>query len=243
MNRNELISLIETNLHKVNLKINDACERAFRKPEEIKLIAVTKLRPNVIIQAAIHCGLETFGENYAEEGTQKVINFGETENLEWHMIGHIQSRKVKLVCENFDFIQSIDSIKVAQLIDRKLNELNKELPVLIELNLSGEETKHGFLAKDRNHWEHLLKVFDELCQLSHLKIRGLMTMPPLFNNPEFARVYFKRARQVQDFLMAKLNFLDLHELSMGTSADFQVAIEEGATMIRIGEALFGPRGV
>jgi pyridoxal phosphate enzyme (YggS family) len=162
-------------------------------------------------------------------------------NVEWHMIGHCQSRKAGLVAARFDMMHSLDSLKLAGKLSRALQEHQRTLPVLLEMNVSGEENKGGWEAWDEEQWERLIPEIEQILMLETLKIKGLMTMPPLFENPEAVRPYFIRLRRLRDWLAGKLPQISWEELSMGTSADFCVGIEEGATYVRIGTAILGSR--
>jgi len=237
----KLIEQIKTNLTKVQIGIQKAADSVGRDPASVKLVVVTKRMPINIVQAAIKCGLRCFGENYAEEGVEKIKALGDQDDLEWHMVGHVQSRKAGLVCAYYDLLQSLDRLKLARLLDRGMAEQNAILPALLEFNVSGEESKYGLPAADEDQWEELLPVLKELQHRQHLLIEGLMTMPPLFRHPEEARPYFKRLKKLQSFLIDNLPEFSWRELSMGTSSDYEVAVEEGATIIRIGEAILGPR--
>jgi len=237
----DLVFTIQENLAKVRKNIENAAFRSGRKSEEIKLLTVTKRKPIEVVEAAIKCGLKIFGENYPEESVPKILHFNEKKEIEWHMIGHIQSRKAPIVSEYFGHVQSIDSLRIATILNQKLTDLQKSITVLIEVNVSGEETKHGFKAANPDEWDNLLIEFEEFKHLQQLKIAGLMTMPPLFMDPEGVRPYFKKIKLLQLFLNNYLSSFDWAELSIGTSADYQVAIEEGATIIRLGEAILGPR--
>jgi pyridoxal phosphate enzyme (YggS family) len=159
------------------------------------------------------------------------------------MIGHVQSRKANLVVSYFQMMHSLDSIKLGTRLNAFCASAECKLPVLLEVNVSGESTKYGFSAWDESQWEVLVKDFEEISQLSHLTIRGLMTVPPYFVNPERARPYFEKTRRLREYLRTFLPDTDWSELSMGTSIDFINAVEEGATYVRIGEAILGKREV
>lgn len=213
-------------------KITYAALRVGRNPESIKLIAVTKGQPIEKIIEAADLGLRIFGENRVQEAREKIAQI-KGFNLQWHMIGHLQTNKVKEAVRIFTLIHSLDSEKLAIKIDNEAKKIDKIQRVLIEVKLSEEDSKFG--VKE----EELENFIDAIVNLKHLKIEGLMTMPPYFENPEDVRPYFRRLRQLRDTLSEKYPFL--RELSMGMSHDFEIAIEEGATMVRIGTALFGQR--
>lgn len=239
---NERIEQIQNNLALINSKIEAAAKRSGRKKEDVSLVVVTKLRPVEIIRETLAAGAKILGENYADEAKEKIDNLRTSSySFEWHMIGHVQSRKAKIIAEDFDMLHSLDSIKLAEKLESYLSLTGKVLPVLLELNVSGEESKCGWPAWDHEKVEMLLPVIDRLKMLPHLKISGLMTMPPLFESPESTRPYFKKLRTVQEYFCSQVSDIDWNVLSMGTSADFEIAIEEGATFVRVGQAILGPR--
>ncbi len=222
-------------------QIEQARQRASRSTQPVKLVVVTKGHPVTAVEQAIRAGVRTLGENYVQEGVEKILAITGVEGLEWHMIGHVQSRKANLICEHFDWMQSLDSLKLAQRLNRFAGERGRIQPVLLECNVSGEESKFGWPAWDEQKWDGLLDAFEEIAASSNLQVRGLMTMPPFFDDPETARPYFRRLRRLQEFLARRLPQADWNELSMGMSADFEVAIEEGATIVRVGTAIMGVR--
>lgn len=222
-------------------RIAQAAQRAGRASDSVRLVVVTKGHPASALQEAIAAGAQRLGENYAEEGAAKKQATPGAASVEWHMIGHVQGRKARLVCENFDWVQSLDSEKLAGRLDAFAGEQGKVLPVLLECNVSGEETKHGWPAWQPESWPALLPEITRLAALPHLKVRGLMTMAPFLPDPELARPYFRRLRLLQEFFAAHLPGADWSELSMGMSGDFEAAIQEGATLVRIGTAIMGPR--
>jgi pyridoxal phosphate enzyme (YggS family) len=201
---------------------------------------VSKSQPLETIRAAIAVGITIFGENYAEEALGKIAALNETE-VEWHMIGHVQSRKADLIAANFTMLHSLDSSKLAGRLDRYCGELNRILPVLVEFNVSGEESKFGFPAWEEKRWSDLNPDIEKILALSHLRVTGLMTMPPFYEDPEQTRPYFQRLRRLQDYLANQYPQAQWHDLSMGTSLDYIAAVQEGATFVRIGQAILGPR--
>ena len=237
----EKVALIKDNLNRVETRIAQAAEKAGRSKQEVQLVAVTKLMPLEVIQAGIEAGLRAFGENYPEQAAEKIAALEPDIDLSWHMIGHIQSRKTDTVCEYFDWVHSVDRMKIAKYLDRYCQENDRVMPILIEVNLSGEESKFGWKAWDEGFWPDLVPYFEKIAQLSNLEIRGLMSMPPFFNDPELTRPYYQRLRRLQGFLREQLPDISWGELSIGTSFDYEVAVEEGATMVRLGTTLFGPR--
>lgn len=213
-------------------KISYAALRVDRNPEEVRLIAVTKSQPVDKIIEAADLGLRIFGESRVQEAKGKIEKITEFK-IEWHMIGHLQTNKAKEAVRLFSLIHSVDSEKLAIALDREASKFGKLQRILIQVKLSDEETKFGVKETE------VEKLIQSCIKLKNLKVEGLMTIPPYFENPEDARFYFRKLRQIRDGLIDKYDFLK--ELSMGMSHDFEVAIEEGATMVRIGSALFGQR--
>lgn len=209
---------------------------------EIKLVTVTKKKSVDVVLAAARAGLTLFGENYPEETIDKMdILAPQFPDLEWHMIGHLQSRKVPLVAERFHMIHSLDSVRLAKKLGRALHDRDRQLPALLEMNVSGEATKGGWAAWSEDQWELLIPEFEQIMEIDSLEIKGLMTMPPLYADAEKTRPYFIRLRQLRDWLTKKFPQTNWQELSMGTSMDFEVAVEEGATFVRVGTAILGAR--
>lgn len=235
-----LVSAIRIRLERVRGQIAETALRSGRRADAVRLVTVTKSQPQEVVRAAIAAGADVLGENYAEEAVTKISTLTETA-VEWHMIGHVQSRKADLVAGHFTMLHSLDSLKLAGRLDRSCAGLNRVLPVLVEFNVSGEESKFGFAAWDEAHWADLALEVESLLQYSNLKVRGLMTMPPFFDNPEQTRPYFQRLRRLQEFLVGRFPQADWVELSMGTSTDFISAVQEGATLVRVGTAILGPR--
>jgi pyridoxal phosphate enzyme (YggS family) len=232
---------IFNNLARVKDKIHHASRSVNRTADQVRLIVVTKGHSLDMVQAAIDAGVEDLGENYVEESLPKIDLHPSSAQLRWHMIGHIQSRKAKAVSQHFDWVHSVDSVKLARRLDRFAGDFGRTMPFLFECNVSGEETKYGWPAWDEMLWEALLHEIEPILELEHLSVRGLMTMAPFFDDPEHARPYFQRLRSLQEHLAGKFSSHDWSELSMGMSGDFEVAIQEGATMVRIGTAILGER--
>ena len=237
----DLSEQIRENYLQVLEKIASSANRSGRNPAIIKLVVVSKAQPLTVVAAAFDAGVRIFGENYPEEAVEKISYFKGKGRLEWHMIGHLQSRKARLVAEAFDYLHSLDSLHLAEKLNSALADQDRILPVLLEMNVSGEQSKNGWPAWEESQWHALLPQLEQLAQFPQLRLNGLMAMPPLFSDPEMARPYFARLRKLCDFLSSKMPLLSLHELSMGTSADFNVAVEEGATIVRVGQAILGPR--
>ncbi len=225
----------------VRERIDSAARSAGRDPQSVKLVVVTKSQSVEIVRAAIEAGAQILGENYPEEAVGKLQSLGSRSGVEWHMIGHVQSRKAALVAANFNLVHSLDSLKLAERLDRFSRELGRRLPVLLEFNVGGEQSKSGWLAEDENRREELLAPVSAILALPNLAVGGLMVMPPQGPEAEASRLYFQRARRLRDWLEEHLEGLEARELSMGTSLDYEVAVEEGATLVRVGTAITGPR--
>ena len=211
-----------------------AAERAGRRAEEITLVAVSKTFSADAIRAAYEAGLRGFGENRVQEFESKQPKLEDLADAVWHLIGHLQSNKARRAVHLFHRVDSIDSLALAQKLDSAAAAESKRLPVLIEVHLGGEATKSGVAE------ENLAALADGIEKLPHLELRGLMTIPPYCDDPEAARPYFRKLRELRDGISQRLE-RELPALSMGMSHDFEVAIEEGATEIRLGTALFGQR--
>jgi pyridoxal phosphate enzyme (YggS family) len=222
-------------------RIASAARSAGREPESVKLVVVTKAQPMEVVRAAVEAGVKVLGENYPEEGSIKIQSVGATSGVEWHMIGHVQSRKAQLVARHFDWMHSVDSLKLANRMERFCREDGRTLPVLLEFNVGEEETKSGWSASDESRWPDFLYEISGILELPHLEVRGLMTMPPLGESAESTRPFFQRLRRLQDFLNGHYPAAYFKELSMGTSLDYEVAVQEGATMLRVGTAIVGHR--
>ncbi|MFC2049598.1 YggS family pyridoxal phosphate-dependent enzyme [Chloroflexota bacterium] len=217
---------IEANVREVHRRIARACERSHRSPGEITLVVVTKEIGISAIRAAFDCGIRDFGENRAQEAEEKIIQLSDLKpDVTWHMVGHLQRNKAKTAVELFDIIHSVDSTKLAEILSRRAE---KAIPVLLQVNVSGEATKGGFTVNE------IEAAVEEIRQLPNLKVMGLMTIAPFVADIEEARPVFRKLRELRDSL-------GLEHLSMGMTDDFEVAIEEGATMLRIGRAIFGDR--
>lgn len=245
------ITLIRENLKTVHERIAEAALRAGRDPDAIQLVAVSKTFPVDAVLSAWKLGQRDFGENRPREGARKVQEVGAHSEAgarpTWHMIGHIQSRKTDIVAEHFDTVHSLDRMKIARRLSRLMVEAEREMPVLIECNVSGEASKYGYDLAD---WQHDADVrgafFDEvaaLLALPGLRIQGLMTMAPLVDDPETVRPVFAALRALRGALRERFPDVEWRHLSMGMTDDFEVAIAEGATMLRIGRAIFGERPV
>lgn len=220
------------NFETVRRQIAEACARAGRNSNEVQLLAVSKGHGPDAISAAAHCGQTLFGENKVQEAKAKIpLCPG---RLRWHMIGHLQSNKARDAVSLFDMIEGVDSLALAQEINRQAEKIGKTMPILLEVNVAGESSKFGYKP------DAVLADLETINALPKLEIHGLMTVPPYSPNAERSREYFRQLRELKIRCEQKLG-APLPHLSMGMSGDFQVAIEEGATIVRIGTALFGPR--
>jgi pyridoxal phosphate enzyme (YggS family) len=233
---------LEANLRSVQDRIVSAAARAGRDPDEITLVAVTKTRSPTIIRAAYDLGLRHFGENRVEEAEPKLPEL--PQDIVWHMIGHVQSRKAKRVAPIFQVVHSVDSVKLARRLDRACEGRTDPLPVLLECNVSGEQAKYGFEAErwegDDAQRKTLWSAVEQILSLPNLQVQGLMTMAPIVAEPEQARPVLVRLRKLRDALAPAFDQGDWRHLSMGMTDDFEVAIEEGATLVRVGRAIFDP---
>jgi pyridoxal phosphate enzyme (YggS family) len=226
---------IQSRLERVENRIKEAALSCGRDPESVKLVAASKTVPVDHIRAGIKAGVTIVGENYVQEAKEKIEAIGR-ENISWHFIGHLQSNKAKYAVKLFDLIHSVDSLKLAREIDRRARGLGRVQPILIQVNISGEETKSGIDA------EQTLELVREISTLENLAVRGFMTMPPYFNAPDKVRPYFRALRSMQELIRKEaIPNVAMTELSMGMTGDFEAAIEEGATLVRIGTAIFGQR--
>ncbi|NVM23437.1 MAG: YggS family pyridoxal phosphate-dependent enzyme [Desulfobacterales bacterium] len=226
---------IESRLKLVKERIEAAALACGRDPEDVKLVAVSKTVPVDDIRAAIKVGVRTIGENYVQEAQDKIEAL-RSERVSWHFIGHLQSKKSKYAVKLFDLIHSVDSLKVAKELDKRAGAIAKVQKVLIQVNISGETTKFGIDA------EQAVELIRRIAPLENLTICGLMTMPPYFNAPDKVRPYFKALKALQHLIRNEaIANVHMEELSMGMSGDFETAIEEGATIVRIGTAIFGER--
>jgi len=237
----ELIQRIHVRYVDVLERISKAAHEVGRDPDSIRVVVVTKTKPVEIARAAIEAGAVILGENYPEEGVMKIQSLIAQSGVEWHMIGHVQSRKARMVAENFDLLHSLDSLKLARKLDRNAAEAGLELPVLLEVNVGGEASKFGWVLRDQAEWSEIYSPVEAILDLPNIRINGLMTMPPWEIDPEDARTYFQKLNQLRDHLANRYPRADWDELSMGTSSDYEVAVQEGSTLVRIGTAIVGPR--
>jgi len=225
---------IAENLARVKERMEAAARRAGRSPEEVRLVAVSKTVEVERVLQAIQAGVKDFGENYVQEAKKKIETLGQ--NVSWHFIGHLQTNKAKLAVRLCGVIHSVDRPHLAGELNRAALQQGKVLPVLLQISLSGESTKFGALESE------ILRMAEEISMMPAITVKGLMTMPPFFENPEDSRPYFIKLRKLGEHLRQQnIPGIIAQELSMGMSNDFEVAIEEGSTLIRVGTAIFGPR--
>lgn len=234
-----LHSTLSTHLAEINQRIAAACARANRSINEVTLVAVSKTVPASRIRAAIEAGVRVLGENRVQEAEAKITELQpetQSHRVEWHLIGHLQTNKARRAVELFDAVHSVDSFKLAERLDRVAGEVGKPLPIFIEINLGGEESKAGVTPQEA------LPLIERVSKLAHLQLKGLMTVPPFLENVEEVRPFFRRLRELRDEAQrAGIVAATFKDLSMGMSHDFEIAIEEGATLVRIGTAIFGAR--
>ncbi len=243
------MSEIADNLGEIRDRMGEAAGRSGREADEITLVAVTKTFSAEVILEAHEAGVRHFGENRAREGISKmtaVAPYVSDPRPVWHMIGHVQSRKARRVADHYDYVHSVDRLKIAQRLSDRAVDIGRQLPVLLECNISGEGSKYGFALEkwdeDESRRQDFLAAVEEILSLPGLQVRGLMTMPPYVEDPEEVRPLFVSLRTLRDLLRERFPAGSWDELSMGMTDDFEVAIEEGATMVRIGRAIFGARG-
>jgi pyridoxal phosphate enzyme (YggS family) len=222
--------------NRIRGRIRQAAERAGRDPATVRLVAVSKTKPVEMMREAVAAGAAVFGENYIQEAREKHAALADL-GLEWHFIGHLQSNKAKYAVKLFDLIHSVDTVKLAREIDRQAAKIGRIQPILLQVNISREPTKSGIDPQD------LPALAADVARLPNLSVKGLMTMPPFFDDPDRARPFFRSLHRLSlDVLDLSIPNISMAELSMGMTGDFEAAVEEGATLVRIGTALFGPRG-
>jgi pyridoxal phosphate enzyme (YggS family) len=237
----EAVQRITSNLARVEEHISEACRRAGRHRETVTLVAVSKTRTLEETRIACIAGIRHLGENRVEDLEAKVpalARIRADSSPTWHMIGHLQSRKASSAVELCQMLHSLDSLSLARKLDFHAASKNVVFPVLIECNTAGDVHKYGFKADDPQYWRELSETLSDMATCRHLTVRGLMTMAPIVTVPEDARSCFRKLRELRDYLKETVPFTDWAELSMGMTDDFKVAIEEGATMVRIGRAIF-----
>ena len=225
---------IAENLSRIKERMAEAAMRSGRTPDSVKLVGVTKTVDVDRIKEAVSAGLQILGENYVQEARDKIKEVGG--EVSWHFVGRLQTNKAKYAVKLFDMIQTVDSFKLAKELDRRAQPLGRKIPIIIQVNLASEVSKGGVEPSE------CISLIKQISELANLQIRGLMTMPPFFDQPERARPYFVQLRELsQEIARTQLPRVEMNELSMGMSGDFETAIEEGATLIRVGTAIFGER--
>lgn len=222
------------NIARVRARIAEAALRVGRSPDEITLVAVSKTKPLELVKIAYHLGVTDFGENRVQEALLKIDEF-HPDDIRWHMIGHLQSNKANKVAGSFAMVQSVDSLHLAQTLNRHAEQHSTRLPVLLEVNVAGETTKAGMTP------EETVSIARQIVTLPQLEVQGLMTVAPLVEDAEEVRWVFRRLRLLRDELRQKIPEATWRHLSMGMTDDFPIAIEEGATIVRVGRAIFGER--
>lgn len=227
--------MLKENLEEVEEKIAKACERAGRAREEVTMIAVSKTKPVEMLQEIYDEGIRDFGENKVQELTEKYEVM--PKDMKWHMIGHLQRNKVKYIVDKVTLIHSVDSLRLAETISREAEKKGVTVPILIEVNIAGEETKFGLSSK-----EEVISLTEQIAALPNLSVKGLMTVAPPVKDPEENRPFFREIRQLSvDITNKNIDNVSMEILSMGMTNDYTVAIEEGATMVRVGTGIFGAR--
>jgi len=226
---------IKENLEKIHQEIKEACQRSNREVESVTLVHVSKTKPIELLEEGYQAGMRLFGENKVQELRDKYVHFN-PEGITWHMIGHLQRNKVKYIVDKVALIHSVDSLRLAKTINLEASKQKRQVAILLQVNIAEEESKYGFKK------EEVESVIRELVSYQHIQIKGLMTLAPFVDNPENNRFVFKQLRELMvDINRKNIDNISMCVLSMGMTNDYQIAIEEGATMIRIGTALFGKR--
>jgi len=226
--------MIKENLAQVEEKISEACKKSGRRRDEVTLIAVSKTKPISMIKTAAEAGILEFGENKPQELVEKYENL--PKNFHWHMIGHLQRNKVKYIIDKITLIHSLESLRLAETINREAQKHDLIMPVLVEVNIAKEDTKYGLPE------EETLPFIEKISKLTNIKVEGLMTIAPFTRNPEENRIFFEKLRKLYvDIKRKNIDNVNMCNLSMGMTGDYQIAIEEGANMVRVGTGIFGER--
>lgn len=226
--------MLAENLAQVQKKIADACEKAGRDPGEVTLVAVSKTKPVEMLKEAYDAGARVFGENKVQEILDKYDRL--PGDIQWHMIGHLQRNKVKYIVDKAAMIHSVDSLRLAQTIEQEAAKKNVCVPILLEVNVAQEESKFGLKM------EEVIPLLEEICTYSHIQVQGLMTIAPFVEDPEENREVFRKLKKLSvDIAGKNINNITMSVLSMGMTGDYEVAVQEGATMVRVGTGIFGAR--
>ncbi len=236
-----LVEVLDENLAQVQRRIEAAADRAGRSPQGIEILPITKGHPLEAVRAAYESGFRAVGENRVGEGLKKRDALAELEDLRWEMVGHVQSRKASDVAPVFERVHSIDRMKIARHLNKHARNASRILPVLLQCNVSGEESKYGWRLEDPGEWGACVEPFARILEMAHLRVEGLMTMAPWVDDDAAVRGTFRRLRELRDFLRAELPEGNWKHLSMGMTDDYELAVEEGATILRLGRTLFGER--
>lgn len=226
---------MKSKINAVRERITRAAEGCGRAADSVQLVTVSKTMPIPVLETAIDAGVRLFGENYIQEAREKHTALG-ARDVQWHFIGHLQRNKAKYAVRIFDLIHSVDSLRLAEELDKQAGKSGKVQQILIQVNISREASKSGIRE------DEVLQLARDISGLEHIAVKGLMTMPPFFNAPEKVRPFFRQLKQLRDRIRSEnIGGVDMDELSMGMTGDFETAIEEGATLVRIGTAIFGER--
>ncbi len=237
MKDEEMVARIALRLAEVRERISEACRRAGRDAGEVGIVAVTKSFPAEVVRAAVAAGLRDIGENRVQEARDKRVLLGNLAGVRWHLVGHLQKNKAGLALTLFDRIHSVDDPELARVLERRAAILRRTVPIFLEVNVGEEATKFGFPP----HEEVLFRAVEEILPMPHLRLEGLMTVAPIAPDPEQVRPIFARLRDLREKLRERFPEAPWTHLSMGMSDDYVVAVEEGATLVRLGRALFGER--
>ncbi len=222
-------------IENIEKRLIDTAKQCGRDRDSVKLIAVSKKMSEERVRVAIESGAKILGENYIQEAREKIEALKEYD-VSWHFIGHLQSNKAKYAVKIFDMIHTVDSVKLAKEIDKQAKKIDKIQEILIQINISEEDSKSGVSA------DNTIQIIKEISRFDNIRIKGLMGMPPYYDNPEMAKPYFTRMKEIKEMIEAeKIKGVLMDELSMGMTGDFEVAIQEGSTLVRIGTAIFGAR--
>ena len=236
----KLYGSIQRNYQLALENIDRAAQSVGRDANQVRLLVVTKGHPIETARAVISSGATCLGENYVENALPKIEALVD-KNIEWHMVGHVQSRKAKSVNAHFSWVHSVDRLKLARRLNNFAGQNERVLPVLLECNVSQEASKFGWPAWNEEQWPQLADTLRHIIDLPSLEVRGLMTMPPFDPDPEKSRRFFIKLRRLRDYFASQFPRTDWSELSMGMSGDYEVAVQEGATIVRVGTAIVGPR--
>jgi pyridoxal phosphate enzyme (YggS family) len=233
----EMAGRIASRLAGVQERISEACRKVGRRPEEVGIVAVTKSFPAEVVRAAVAAGLNEIGENRVQEARAKRALLGNLPGVHWHLVGHLQKNKAGLALALFDWIHSVDDLELARVLERRAAALGRTVPILLEVNVGEEPSKFGFPPRE----EVLFRAVEDMLSLPHLRLEGLMTVAPIASDPEEVRPVFARLRTLRERLRERFPEAPWTHLSMGMTDDYVVAVEEGATLVRLGRAILGER--